>query len=64
MTHCIVVLAECDDPGVFTEALSQCQLSDGLHGQDQLVGTEGGMLILWEGLPLPNKLVHQLRKYG
>lgn len=64
MTHCIMVFAECNDPGVFTEALSQCQLSDGLHGQHQLVGTERGMLILWEGLPLSNKLVHQLRKYG
>lgn len=63
MTHCIVVLAECNDLGVFTEALTQCQLSDGLHGQDQLVGTERGMLTLWVGLPLSNKLVHQLTTY-
>lgn len=64
MTHGIVALAEGNEPGVFTEALPQGQLGDGLHGQDQLVGTERGMLTLWVGPPLPNKLVHQLTNAG
>lgn len=63
MTHCIMVLAEANDPSIFTEALTQGQLSDGFHGQDQLVGTQRGMLILWVAFPLPNKLIHQLTKH-
>lgn len=56
-----MVLAEGNDVGVVFEALAQGQLSDGLHGQTQQVGTQRDVLRLWERLPLPDQLLHQLR---
>lgn len=55
-----MVLVEGNDISVVFEALAQSQLSDGLHGQTQQVGTQRGVLSLWERLPLPDELLHQL----
>lgn len=55
-----MVPAEGNDLRVVFEALTQSQLGDGLHGQTQQVGTQWGVLSLWERLPLSNQLLHQL----
>lgn len=47
-SHRVVVLAEGKDLGVVSEAVSQSQLGDRLHGQTQQVGTQRGVLRRWE----------------
>lgn len=62
LSHHIVVLAERNDLSIISEALAQSQLGDSLHGQTQQVGTQRGVLRLWERLPLGHQLLHQLRQ--
>lgn len=59
-----MVLPEGDDLRVVPEAFAQSQLGDRLHGQTQQVGAQRGMLAIRDRLPLPNQLVHHLRKRG
>ena len=61
-THHVMVLTEGNDGVVVAEALAQGQLGDRLNGQDQLVGTQRGVLGFRERLPLPHQLRHQLIK--